>query len=206
MKRGFAVPVVLGVLVCLGAGAPAQAQDVNFKIFGAAAYVSPLSNDDITIDTITDSVEASDQVGYNLGFEWRMSKLFGLEVDYIDAKHDIEFGSMTLGEANFQPLSATLNFHLIHGEVVDFYFGPTYSYVNWGDIDLNDDVAPGEPDVATDAENAYGISVGLDFGIGETFAIVAGLRYLQLDITPEDEDDGVAVDPLIARLGVALRF
>jgi hypothetical protein len=37
------------------------------------------------------------------------------------------------------------------------------------------------------------------------FAIVGGVRYLKLDLTPQD-GDGIAVDPLISRVGAAFRF
>lgn len=207
MKKAFVVPVVLAALAALASASPAQAQDSKFKIFGAAAYVSPLSSDDVTFGSVTDSLEASNQTGYDFGFEWRMSPLFGLEVDYVDAKQDVDFGGTTIGEANLQPLSATLNFHLIHGKVVDFYLGPTFSYVNWGDIDFNADgeTLTGDSGVPTDKESAYGASVGIDIGIGTHFAIIGGVRYLKLDLTPEN-GEGLAVDPLISRVGVAIRF
>jgi outer membrane protein W len=207
MKRGFVVPVVLAVLACLAAAAPAQAQDSGFKVFAAVAYVSPLSDDNVTFGSVTDSIEASAQAGYDFGFEWRMSPMFGLEIDYVDVDQDVELGGHKIGDTKLQPLSATLNFHLIHGKAVDFYLGPTFSYVNWGDIDLNEEGQDlsGELGVPTDKESAWGASVGLDFGIGEHFVIIAGVRYLQLDLTPKD-GDGIAIDPLISRLGVGFRF
>ena len=35
------------------------------------------------------------------------------------------------------PVSLTGNFHLVHTRVIDFYFGPTISYVFWDDITLD---------------------------------------------------------------------
>ena len=99
MKKAFLVPAVLA-MIALASAAPAQAQDIKFKIFGAAAFVSPLSDDDVTIGSVTDSIEASSQTGYNFGFEWRMSQLFGLELDYVNATQDIEFGGTTIGETD----------------------------------------------------------------------------------------------------------
>ena len=66
--------------------------------------------------------------------------------------------------------------------------------MNWGDaIDLNNDGTnlAGEPDLPTDTETTYGASIGLDIGLGRDFAIIGGVRYLKLDLTPEGEDDGV---------------
>lgn len=198
--------LVLAV-VAIALAVPAQAQEVKLKVFGGAAYVSPLSDQNVTFGDVTDSVQAANQTGWDVGFEWRMSKLLGLEVDYLNATNDVQFGSATIGEANLQPLSATLNFHLIHTQLIDFYVGPTFSYVNWGNIDLNaagQDLT-GELGVPTDSETAYGASVGIDIGLGKSLAIVGGVRYLKLDLTPTD-GESVGVDPLISRIGIAFRF
>jgi len=207
MKKAFLFAFVLVVIAMFASAAPAQAQEVKFKIFGAAAYVSPLSNDNVTIGSVEDSIEASNQAGWDFGFEWRMSPMFGLEVDYMDADQDIDFGGHKIADTKLQPLSATLNFHLVHTKVVDFYLGPTFSYVNWGDINFNQEGQDlsGELGVPADKESAWGASVGIDIGLGKSFAIVGGVRYIKLDLTPKDSE-GIAIDPLISRLGVALRF
>src|SRR5215510_5533219 len=202
MKKAFAVPIVLAAIVEFVSIAPAQAaNESRSKIFGAVAYVSPLSSDNITFGSVSDSIEASNEAGYDFGFEWRFTPLFGLEVDYVDVDQNVNFGGTKIGDTKLQPLSGTLNFHLIHSKVIDFYFGPTYSYVNWGDINFNqegEDLS-GELGVPVDKESTWGASVGLDFNIGEHFAVIGGVRYLKLDLTPEN-GDSIAVDPLISRL------
>jgi opacity protein-like surface antigen len=201
MKR--AITLVFALLVLVVAIDPAAAQDNKFKIFAAASYVSPLSDDDVTVDDVTEAVEASSEIGWNIGFEWRWSELLGLEIDYLDAQHDVEVGGVVVGEVGMSPLSASLNIHLIQTKLIDFYVAPTISYVNWGDVELNE-LGDNET-VSTDTETAYGVSLGLDIGLGENLAIVTGLRYLRLDVTPEDSD-GISVDPLFARVGLAWRF
>ena len=57
----------------------------------------------------------------------------------------------------------------------------------------------------TDDEFAYGASLGLEIGLGDTFAIMGGLRWLKADIEP-DGIEKIGIDPLFSRLGVALRF
>src|SRR5258706_14342498 len=99
--------VVLAAVVLLGTCAAMAADTPKFKVFGAASYVSPLAEDDVTLSTVEDSIDASDQVGWNVGFECRFNKIVGLELDYVNATNDIEFGGEVIGDVHIQPLSAT---------------------------------------------------------------------------------------------------
>jgi outer membrane protein W len=192
--------LVLAVVAAVAA-APAQAQGNKFKVYVAAVNVSPLGSDDREIDEIVDSVEASTEMGWDIGFEWRFGKWAGLEFDYMQADHDVEFGGTRIATTGMAPLSASLNFHVIHSKYLDFYVGPTVSYVSWDDIE---DVETNEK-TSTDSEFAFGAQVGLDISVAKSFAIVTGLRYTKLDITPEGAD-GVSVDPLYVKAGVAFRW
>ena len=197
------------LLLLLGIAAlaiqPASAQDeYNFKIYGGMAYISPLSEEDVDFGSVSDSVEASDEVGYNIGVEFRFAGRLGLEVDAVTATQDVEFGGSTIGEIDFTPVSATLNFHF-GGKVFDFYVGPTAGWVFWGDIDFtSSSFSSAEGD--TDDQFAWGAAVGLDIGFGGTFAITGGVRWLDIDLESSDGDATVGVDPLISRLGIAFRF
>jgi outer membrane protein W len=197
--------------VCLavaGIAAPSVlAQDTHFKFYGGAAYVAPMSDSDVTFGSVSDTVKAEKQVGWNLGFEGRFNPWIGIEVDYVNATEDLTFGGTTIGDVNFSPLTATFDIHVVHTKVVDFYLGPSYSYVNWGDIHLNANgsTISGGSEFGTDSAQCWGASLGLDIGLGEHFAIQGGLKYLNVTLQPQGTSD-VAVDPLVARLGVAVRF
>jgi len=52
---------------------------------------------------------------------------------------------------------------------------------------------------------AMGVSTGLVFGLGETFGIQVGLRYIDASIDAGLADD-ISVDPLFANVAVAFRF
>ncbi|HUD70940.1 MAG TPA: outer membrane beta-barrel protein [Dongiaceae bacterium] len=202
MRRSFAA---LGVLAALALATPAMAGDTpHFKIFGGISYVSPLGEDDVTIGSITDSVQGSNETGYEFGFEWRFGKWFGLEASYVDVTQEFEFNNTTI-ESDMKPINVALNFHLIHSKFVDFYVAPVASFVEWGDFEI-----PGGGSESVDSETAYGVQVGLDISLGRNVAIIGGVRWLSLDITPDDpsvtDDQSVAVDPLFTRLGIAFRF
>jgi outer membrane protein W len=196
---------------CLTAAAlaapAASAQDTHFKLYGGAAYVAPLSSEDVTVGSVTDAVQAEDQVGWNFGFEGRVIKLIGLELDYVNANQDISLGGTTIGSADFSPLTFSVNFHIVPTTIVDFYVGASYAYVSWGDIKLNQagETFFSTTGLATDSVNAWGVSLGLDIGLGKHFAFTAGLRYLDLPLEVTS-GESIAVNPLIGRLGVAIRF
>ena len=196
------------VIVAAAVAGPAvRAQDTHFKIYAGPAYTAPMSDSDVTLGTITDSIQAEKQVGWDFGIEGRFTKWIGLEVDYVNANQDVTFGGSTIGDTTFSPLTATFNIHPVHTQVVDFYFGPSYTYVNWGDIHLNANGGGinGSSDIGTDSADGWGVSLGLDFGIGKHFVLGGGLKYLDVDLRMNNGQTA-DVKPLVARLTAGFRF
>lgn len=206
MTKRIAIPGAC-LAVCCGFATPTVAQDTHFKIYAGPAYVAPMGDSDVTLGSVTDAVEAQKKVGWNLGAELRWGELMGLELDYVNATQDVDFGGTTIGEADFSPMTVTLNFHLVHTKVIDFYVGPSYSYINWGEIHLNANGGSitGSSEIGTDSTRGWGASMGLDVGLGQHFALTGGLRYLNADLELEN-GPSVKVNPLVARLGAAIRF
>jgi outer membrane protein W len=192
MKKWLVLAAVVAALIV---ASPAEAQGNKFKAYVAFNYVAPTSSSEIDFE----SIEATQEAGWGLGFEWRFGKWAGLEFDYVRADHDVEADGFKVAETTGSPLSASFNFHLVHTKIIDFYFGPTVSYVTWDDITLID----GET-ISTDSEWGYGVQVGADFSLFKSVAIVTGLRYLQLDVSAEGES--IDVNPLYAKVGVAFRW
>ncbi len=201
--------LVIVTLLAAPMGGAALAQDTHFKIFGTASYVASLSEEDVDFGTVRDSVEASDELGWAFGFEWRFGKHLGVEVDYVNSTNDIELGGQAVAEVDFQPVSASLNFHLIHTTFIDFYVAPTASYIDWGDVEItgsggNFNITS---DIEADPEFAWGAQVGVDVGLGESFIVTGGVRWLKADLSPDDNNvDELGIDPLVSRVGVGLRF
>ena len=191
---------IIAVVPVVAALQPTFAQDNHFKIFGAASYVSPLSDEDVDFGTVRESVQAANDLGWEFGFEWRANKLIGLEASYLNVTQDVEVDGDTIGDVDLTPWNASLNFHILPTKVVDFWVGPSVAYVKWSNVNTDSG-----PVIETDDEFAYGASLGIDIGLGETVAITGGLRWLKMDLPLEDLSD-VGVDPLFARVGLALRF
>lgn len=205
MKK-LCIGLALAMAVAASQFQPALAQDNKVKIFAGASYISPLDEADVDIGAITDSIEASSELGWTVGVEFRFGEWIGLEVDYVSATHDIEFGGQQIAEIDFAPISASLNVHLVHTKLVDLYIAPTATYVYWGDLELDSGQTINLSDLDTDDEVSFGASLGLDIGLGEHFAVFGGVRWLSVDFENDDIDGSIGVDPLLSRLGVAVRF
>lgn len=207
-NRAFILTLCAAAIGTLGASTVRADDDFHphFKIYGGPAYVSALNDEDITFGTVTDSLQTQDQVGWNLGIEGRF-KFVGLEVDYVNANQDVDFGGSTIGDTTFSPLTATVNFHLIPSSHFDLYLGPSYTWINWGDIDVDASSSgiTGGSTVGTDSSHGWGVSLGFDFSPWKHFAFTAGLKYLNADLKLSNGQSS-AMDPLMARLGVAARF
>src|SRR5258705_1057302 len=79
----------------------AEAQDTPFKISLGPAYVAPMSDSDVTFGSISDTIKAEQQIGWNVGLEGRFTNWLGLEVDYVNANQDVTFAGSTIGDATF---------------------------------------------------------------------------------------------------------
>jgi hypothetical protein len=57
-----------------------------------------------------------------------------------------------------------------------------------------------------DSQTTYGASMGMSFGLGDSFALQLGLRWLDASVESPSLPDDVSVDPLFVNMGVAFRF
>ena len=136
--------------------------------------------------------------------------MLGLGLDYFGASQDIEFGGARIAETDVRPLTLAVNFHFVRKHRFDVYVGPLVSYVSWGEIEFTPEIAAaiGQSSVSAESETAVGAQIGVDITINSRFAIVTGLRYLDVSITPEGATatGSLGVDPLIVRVGAAWRW
>jgi outer membrane protein W len=180
----------------------AQAQedkgDYDWKLFLGGSYVSPLSNSNVT--GIGTSLEISNEVGYEVGVEWKGTDRFGFEIAYLDVDSDVKSTSGRVGGISMRPWNISMNFHIIDKNAFNWYLGPTLSYINWSDLKLSNGAS-----LPVDSETTWGVSTGLVIGIGKTFGIQFGLRYIDAKIDANLPQE-IKVDPLFASVGVAFRF
>ena len=180
----------------------AQAQedrgDYDWKLFVGPSYVSPLSDSDIA--SVGNAIEASSELGYEIGIEWKGTDRLGFEISYLDVDTDLETSLGTIGDISMRPWMLSLNFHVIDKNAFNWYVGPTLAYVGWSDLKLSNGTR-----YDVDGESTFGVSTGFVVGLGETFGIQFGLRYLDASIDAGLADE-ISVDPLFAGVAVAFRF
>lgn len=189
MKRIAIVTVVMLAALC--AVSNVAAQEHKWKVLAAVSYLSPLSD---STDSAGEVIEAASAVGWEVGAEWRLVKLIGLELDYMQSTNDVEIDGVVQAEIDVTPLTLAANIHIIPDNIIDFYVGPCASYVSF-DADAAD----------IDSEATFGAVAGLDIGIGEHFAVTGGARWLDLS-AEDDEGTELSIDPIFLRVGVAWRF
>ena len=195
--------IALSILAVLALTLPSIAhagKGYGTQFWAATTYVAPLS--ERSADGVSNALKASSEMGYQFGVEFR-SGFLGVALDYLHATPKFKSSTTgTLGTADFNPISATLQLHLPL-PLLDLYAGPTVSYVNWGDLEVSGTSVKSK----VDAKLGYGFSVGADLPLGHTLALTSGARWLKLDAKANAATLGtVAVDPLITHLGIALRF
>ncbi len=194
-KAQLLVVLAAGGLALAATGAQAQAE-YNWKVFISGAYVDPLSDSEID----GEDWNLSSEFGYEFGAEWRPVNRLGFELAYLDVNQDVEVDGDDVGDIAFNPINFTLNIHIINRSVFNWYIGPTVSFVDWGDFET----AIGSFDV--EGETTIGASTGFTIGLGDTFALQFGLRYLDSTAESVELDEEVDTDPLFATVGVAFRF
>lgn len=194
--------LAVAVLIAAIAAVPAQAAqaDYKFKIFGGLAYVTPMA--DSNIDDV--KFEADNELGYEFGAEWKPMDRLGFELALVDVTNDVKADGIKVGEIGMQPVFITANFHIINSDRFAWYAGPTVAFVNWDDFEL--DQAFGGGSSSIESETTFGVSTGVDLGLGEHLAVIGGLRWIDSGAEESSTGDTVDVNPLFARVALAWRF
>jgi hypothetical protein len=187
------------LVACVPALALAGASSGSMKVWAATSYIAPLSESDRNVGGVTAAVTGSNAMGYEFGIEFRKGSM-GFAFDYLHSRQELQHATAGfLGSADFNPISASLMLHL-PTPVLDLAAGVTASYVNWGDLTLqNGTTRP------LDAKLGYGFTVSGDFALSKALALTGGMRWMKLQADPPGVGT-VTMDPLVSHVGLALRF
>jgi hypothetical protein len=197
-KSSIAIGLSIGLVL---AAAPAfAAESYVFKPFFNVTYAMPTDNTQARVGALTGDVELSDESGWEAGLEWRFGRFLGLEAAYGQTDHEINFGDLHFADAEAGAIYVGLNFHVFPAQSFDLYIAPTYVMVDWQKDGIPAPIPEGD-----NSDGGFGVTVGIDWPLGETWALTGGLRYFDTQIGL-GANGSFAVDPLVLRFGVAARL
>jgi outer membrane protein W len=192
--------LALMITLLLTATPPVAAQDKPFAIRFGLVMLDPTSS-----STIMGQKNELDQAfGGEFDFEWYFIDKLGLEASIATvADADIETDSNGSSGAGIAvtPITVGLNWHPVRNESVDWYIGVMAGRIIFGDFEFDDDSAS----VSTDDDSTYGAQTALDIGIGESWAVNIGLKYLDATVKTAGNQE-IAVDPLMVRVMGVFRW
>ncbi len=199
---------------------PALAEQGDWLVRLRGIYVAPNETSSaIEPGFPTASVSVDDAIVPELDFTYFLTNNIGAELILATSPHDIsgEGALSVLGEiadAMVLPPTLTLQYHFLPNEKVRPYVGVG---VNWT-IFYNDDAKQPLIDAlgptSVDMDNSFGVAfqAGVDFDINERFFLNADVKYVEMDTTATLNSGGVIntvdvdIDPIIAGIGVGMRF
>ena len=158
----------------------------------------------------------SNGAGFAIDFEYRATKLLGIDFGLITASPSIgvEVFAAPLtfsasADLTITPIYVGANFHLLPEGRFDLYVGPVVAYVFHQSFDLVAGLGLRE---SFSAENRVGVgaALGVDIALGGgRWSLTTAVRYLDtsLDASPTGGRSGSAdINPTIFSLGFGYRF
>ena len=149
-------------------------------------------------------------VAAELDLEYHPTRLLGFEIGFlggdVDAHRKITSGADSVVETESVGVTMAhfaLNFHFRGRSGVDFFLGPVVAQV---DVD---DASFGETgDWQGGSDTGVGAQLGLDIPLGKATAwsLTGGVRFLDAEFDNDAVTGPVAMDPLIANLGLSFGF
>jgi outer membrane protein W len=216
MKRcrmfAFGLLAVVLLLAIPTAEAQSDYKGWRFRAWGGVVCRC-VESDDVTFDDPTYGLSATEAGGTSFGvgidFEYRFTKLFGLDLAIGYTEMDVDFKqSLTPTVATdtlaVLPIWLAANFHVVNTKTVDFWVAPQIAFVSWNDP-LTFPV-PGEPTFVFETKNefpALGLALGVDWWLSEKNGLNFAFRFIDADA---DEGHNLPVDPTFITVGYARRF
>lgn len=194
------VPHLLVALTLFLATPVAAESRLGLKLFGGAVWVTPVDDSRVRLAGDVGTVELGDDIGWEAGLEWRITRLLGVEASLARTSHEVDFGASRLGRVELEPIYLSLNFHLVGDETVDWWVAPTLAFFEWRDAGFARGVAADEG-----RDEGFGCTFGVDYRLDDRWSLTAAARYVDMQVRFRGGGEA-AVDPLSVRAGVGLTF
>ncbi len=208
--KAYRLFAVLAVVCCF-AGAAYAADEANV-LRGDILYSFPTGQ--ITVSGA--QVEADNTFGVDISYERRLTDIVGLQFGAGWADYDINAKGSGIDEkvasVSVIPAYAGILFHpLGRGKTVDWYIGPQFAYMNYGDVDAEEGGKAAVDDdftwaMRTGVDVMFGdgkIGLNLDIQYYQTSAVNA-LKYY--DSNGDYRTKSIVINPYNLNVGVVFRF
>lgn len=222
MKRTIVICMTFALLAA--ASTLVTAADEKWILRGSYVMTWPSTDSYQTESVIGDNPllnEFSLDSGQGFGFdvEYKMSPKLGLAMMAIFT--DIE-GTFVAGiepgeqsdrvsdnnTVDTYTVNFGANYHFTPDSRVDFYLGAFVGWWSYDSIKFQLPVLDEEIKIDFDDQFSYGLNAGVDipFGSESSWLFTAALKYLVSDLKESGGPREIAIDPLIASIGIGYRF
>ncbi len=217
MKLLFPLVAALSVTAV---ASPAQAEAGDVLVRARAILVSPTeSSGGIKPAFPDDGVSVSDSFAPEVDFTYFVTDHIGLELIAATTKHDIKGkgGLDPIGKlANtwVLPPTLTLQYHFMPKAKVRPYVGVGLNYTHFYSEDASDGLedAIGNTKVNLDDSFGYAVQAGVDVDIAPRIFLNFDIKYIDIDTKAKLTTGNlvnrvnVSIDPIVAGIGIGMRF
>lgn len=211
-----AAAVAAGVIA-----APAQAEQGDVLLRGRAILVAP-TEDSSGIEPAfpNDEVSVSDSFAPEVDVTYFVTDNVGLELIAATTKHDVSGKTGTpkavgeLADTWVLPPTLTLQYHFAPNAKVRPYVGVGVNYTIFYGEDASDSLesAIGDTKVELDDSFGYALEAGVDFDLTDKLFLNLDVKYIDIDTKAKLTTGSlvnrvkVSIDPIVAGIGIGIRF
>ena len=178
----------------------------RFQIRGR--IIGILADGDGTIDTTTTRVDVEHAYVPEVDFSYFFTDHIAAEAVVATAQHTITAGGGEVGDTWILPPTVVLQYHFQRDKKFSPYVGAGINY----SLFYGEDEATGFTNLDVDGGFGWTLQAGADYWINDNWGLNFDVKYVDLNIDASVNNGGaltasdVALDPVIAGVGVSYRF
>lgn len=211
---------VCAALLGIAAAAPAHAEAGDWLVRARAIWVSPTESSSGILPAFpNDRVGVSGDVMPELDFTYFATKNVGFELILGTTKHNVtgRRGLAELGEVAdtwVLPPTLTAQYHFAPDAKVRPYVGAGVNYTMFYNEDASSSLngAIGKTRVKLDDSFGLAVQAGVDIDLTDKVFLNLDVKYIDMDTTATLRTGGlvnkvdVSIDPVVAGIGIGMRF
>jgi len=207
-------------LTAIAASAPAYAEQGDVLVRARAIVVAPTEDSGGVEPTFpSDGVSVTNSFAPEIDFSYFVTNNIGLELIAATTKHDVK------GKGGLEPVgklvdtwvlppTLTLQYHFTPKAKVRPYVGVGLNYTIFYNEDASDGLENAIGDTKVKLKNSFGyaLQAGVDIDVGKNLFLNFDVKYIDIDTKATLNTGGlvnqvkVSIDPIVAGVGIGMRF